>query len=239
MKFCQMSIASFAAMFVCGLLGTQAVLVGQVQTNQPQPTNESQESQEKDSNSREQSLTSDRQNSDAETFAKCLAITNQEQVKFARFAKEKTQNPDVKAYAAMLEKGHQGCLDKLGGLIAGMDKAVVEDGACSEDKVSKSVGFDFLQIHQELADQCLIDSKETLNAKAEGDFDKCFVGMQIAKHAMMQTSLTVLQRHATDDLQAFMKDSQKKNAEHMQASLRLMEKLSSNTPAKTARISKQ
>ena len=67
-----MSIASFAAMFVCGLLGTQAVLVGQVQTNQPQPTNESQESQEKDSNSREQSLTSDRQNSDAETFAKCL-----------------------------------------------------------------------------------------------------------------------------------------------------------------------
>ncbi len=90
-------------------------------------------------------------------------------------------------------------------------------------------------MHQEMSDQCLKDSKEMLSKKEGADFDACFVGMQIAKHGMMHSSLTVLQRHTTGELQGFIKTNLAKNNEHMKAATSLMEQLSDKAVARTAK----
>jgi predicted outer membrane protein len=94
---------------------------------------------------------------------------------------------------------------------------------------------DFLQMHQEMSDQCLKDSKEMLSKKEGTDFDAYFIGMEIAKHSMMHSSLTVLQRHTTGELQGFIKASLAKNDEHLKAATSLMEKLTDKSVVRTAK----
>lgn len=91
-----------------------------------------------------------------------------------------------------------------------------------EDKSSK---VDFLQLHQEISAQCLKDSKDMLTSKKGVEFDQCFVGMQIAKHASAHSTLTVLQRHSTGKLQEWIKSALEMNAQHMEAAVTLMDKL--------------
>lgn len=168
-----------------------------------------------------------------QTFAKCLTITNQEQVSISRFAKEKSTRDDVKALASTLETAHQACLEELKVIAS---KAAVEASANSPKLgTNNSSSVDFLQIHQEMADQCLKDSKEMLSKKEGIEFDKCFVGMQVAKHSMMHSSLTVLQRHTSGELQSFIKTNLERNADHLNAAMDLMEKISESTATKTAK----
>ncbi len=156
----------------------------------------------------------------------------------ARFAKEKSTNDDVKDFAATLEKAHQSCLDELKTLAASDTKKKTAVAESSLDTAKNSSNIDFLQMHQEMSDQCLKDSKEMLGEKEGAEFDKCFVAMQVAKHAMMHSSLTVLQRHTTGKLQEFVKQGLVKNDEHMLASVNLMEQLSGKAVVKTAKNSK-
>jgi predicted outer membrane protein len=168
-----------------------------------------------------------------QTFAKCLAITNQEQVLIARFAAGKATTDDVKAFAVTLEGAHQSSLDELNGLVSkGETNRVSADGR-SENAASNSSNVDFLQLHQEMSEQCLKDSEELLSKKEGIAFDKCFVGMQVAKHAAMHTNLTVLQRHASGDLQGWIKEGLAKNAQHMEAAVSLMEQLAVNDSSGT------
>lgn len=89
----------------------------------------------------------------------------------------------------------------------------------------KSAKVDFVQLQEEISAQCLKDSKEMLNSKKGVEFDQCFVGMQIAKHASAHSTLTVLQRHSTGKLQEWIKTALEMNAQHMEAAVTLMDKL--------------
>jgi predicted outer membrane protein len=193
----------------------------------------------------DQTVSVDLQTKD-QTFAKCLTITNQEQVLMARFAKDLATNPEVKDFAATLEKEHQSCVEKLNGLssqLGGNRKAPTSSNASTttftkSDKNSNLPSVDFLQLHQEMADQCLEDSKAMLNKKEGIEIDKCFVGMQIAKHAGMHSSLTVLQRHATGELQGIITQGLETNAQHMEAAIKLMEQLAKIDSTKLSRDSR-
>lgn len=48
-----------------------------------------------------------------QALASCIAIANQEEIALARLAEEKTKSKDVKEFAEMLVKDHQGFLQKL------------------------------------------------------------------------------------------------------------------------------
>jgi predicted outer membrane protein len=191
-----------------------------------------------------QAVAADSQMKD-QILAKCLTIANQEQVLIARYAKDKATHPDVKKFAATLEKEHQNRMEKLNAFSTKYgtkreatttsnppsDNNVTNTKLTSFDRNSSAV--DFLQLHQELADQCLEDSKAWLNKKEGIEIDKCFVGMQIAKHAGLQSNLTVLQRHAKGELQSMIKESLATNAKHLEAAINLMEQLEDNDSAKS------
>jgi len=55
-----------------------------------------------------------------------------------------------------------------------------------------------LSIKQEIAQECMANAKKELESKQGVDFDKCYIGMMLGKHAEMVSVLTVLQRHAQD-----------------------------------------
>ncbi len=93
----------------------------------------------------------------------------------------------------------------------------------------------FLQLHQEISTQCLKDSKEWLNSKKGVEFDQCFIGMQIAKHASCRSTLTVLQRHSTGKLQEWIKSTLVTNNKHMEAAVNLMETLAESDPSTSNR----
>lgn len=99
---------------------------------------------------------------------------------------------------------------------------------------STTVGIDMIQLQREVAQQCISDSKKYLNAKDGDEFDKCFVGMQIAKHAAMHTKLVVLGRHTSDEMKQMVTEGIQATAKHMKAAESLMAKLDdADEPAST------
>ncbi len=238
MKINRLAIASFATLLLGSSLVAQQPATNQsqnqqVQTNQGQPL----PGQPAQRTANRQQRGDDAQTKD-QTFAKCLAIANQEQVAIARFAKEKATTKEVREFAATLEKAHLSCLEQLSGIspqIGSNSNAVTKTSTTASNNSSN---VDFLQLHQEISTQCLKDSEEYLSKKEGAEFDKCFLGMEIAKHAGMQSTLTVLQRHATGKLQGLIKDGLAKNEQHMEVAVNLMEKLAANDSSKLSSSSK-
>jgi len=230
-----LTIATVATLLSAGLLTAQERLPGQPRAITPQV---------------KQSAPADSSSSKDQVLAKWLTIANQEDIAIAMFARDKLTSEKAKAFATTLAKEHQQCLDELKGLAAnGTSEKGVSENRTSEKGVSEGLasstrppvatkvasGVDFLQMHQEMSEQRLLDSKEMLSQKEGTGFDAYFVGMQIARHGMMHSKLTVLQRHSTGELQGFIVASLAKNKEHLDAATDLMEQLSGEAVAKTAK----
>ena len=191
-----------------------------------------------------------------EQLAACFALDNQEQIILAKFAQEKTKNKDVTQFVKMIAEEHQACLKKLskfapeaskeGYLVATqVEQSLPREGsplaAASPSVKTGDVtapGVDMVQLQRELAQQCIIDSQKYLSTKDGEEFDKCFVGMQIAKHASMRTKLTVSHRHTSDQLQQIVLDGIQVTEKHMKAAEDLMAKLADANSDSVAETSK-
>ncbi len=179
-------------------------------------------------------------------LAACWALDNQEEVVLAKFAQEKSKNKDVSNFAKMIAEEHQACLKKLSKFApeATRDGFLVENQAdqskSRNDSSSDAIGatnlnattsgpttsgIDMAQFQREIAQQCISDSKKYLNAKDGEEFDKCFVGMQIAKHAAMHSKLVVLQRHTSEDMRQMVSEGIQATDKHLKAAESLMAKL--------------
>jgi predicted outer membrane protein len=186
-------------------------------------------------------------------LATCLALDNQEEVILAKFAQDRIENKEVAAFAGMIVDEHQACLKKLnkfapeattegflasGGTGSNAQSALTASPAPSSasgtstgssSASSASAGADLMQLQREVAQQCIADSKEYLSKNEGAEFDACFVGMQIAKHASMHTKLKVMQRHATDEIKPLINEGIQTTAKHLKEAERLMQSISSKT----------
>lgn len=81
------------------------------------------------------------------------------------------------------------------------------------------------QLEREIAQQCLASAQEKLQDKTGAEFDKCFMGLQVAKHMTMRDKLIVFQRHASGDLKQLLATGQKKTEEHLAKAEELMKSL--------------
>ena len=135
-------------------------------------------------------------------------------------AKEARANDTKPAGQARIEKGRQ---------------PVVVDDAANPPRVKVTAGFrpgdaanqafPHALIERELAQQCLMSARETLDAKSGPEFDKCFIGHQIAMHMHMKDKLVVFQRHASGELGQLLAAGQKKTEEHLAKAEELMKTL--------------
>jgi predicted outer membrane protein len=193
-------------------------------------------------------------------LASCLAIANHEEVDIAKFAEAKAQSKDVKEFAGMIAKDHQGFLKKLEqyapeaareGLLVQTEVTTTQRGRSGESvrteaprntvsgkvqpqgepvnnpnaAVQPSQPVNFLQLHRELAQECLAEAKEGMSKKDPKEFDVCFIGHQIAKHEAMKVKLIVFQRHASSELSQIIAQGLETTEAHLKKAEKIMKKL--------------
>lgn len=87
---------------------------------------------------------------------------------------------------------------------------------------------DALGIHTEIARQCLSDAKEKLGSLENEEFDKCFMGMQVAMHQAAKSKLTVFERHASAELKEQVNQALKTTTEHLEKAEEILKGLASD-----------
>jgi predicted outer membrane protein len=175
-------------------------------------------------------------------------------VAIAKFAGDKSKNDDVRKFAKMLVSDHADFLKKLqqfapeatrDGFLeqanAGNPNGAANNANAARPNAKSQTaakppldgapqaGIDMLGLHRELAEQCLADSKAMLSKKDSDEFDECFVGFQIAKHAAMKTKLTVFERHASGELRDLFAAALKTTSDHLDHAEKLMKKLADSS----------
>ena len=158
-------------------------------------------------------------------FLGCLTQANQGEVALGRIAEQRATNNEVKAFAEQMVKDHSKMLTQLqqfapakaaaterdeGAPRRATDKAADEPAtdrapqerrAAPEGARPAAGGHDAVhaiaKINEEIHKRCLTSAMEALESKKGEEFDKCYVGMQLAAHQHMADALAVLKNHAT------------------------------------------
>jgi predicted outer membrane protein len=180
------------------------------------------------------------QNEDVKKFAQMLVQDHQEfLMKLKPFAAEVSApgylNSDVRAArttnaAPATQEGVQ----QAAATTNDTEVAPIQTTAGTQPAEGMKSGYRHLQIERELAQQCLATAKEKLGAKTGAEFDKCFVGMQIAMHMGMRSKLIVYQRHASKELAPILAAGQQKTEEHLAKAEELMKDLEQGSASTTS-----
>lgn len=182
---------------------------------------------------------------DDRSIAACVAIKNQAEVAITQFAKDKLKDEQVKEFADMLIKDHQEFLQKLQKFTPEANRANWLQGDGSSDtksgvqqatgtqgnrsgQIQQTAGttaqgqsVEMLQIHREIAQQCVMSAKEKLK-EYEDHVDACFLGLQAGKHMAMADELTVLHRHASGELKQVLAEGLEATKSHLEKAESLM-----------------
>ena len=195
-----------------------------------------------------------RHHSNDQHLATCAAIDNQTEITLAQFAESHAQSGKVKQFAQMLVRDHQQWqqeLEKFAPNAATPQQAQSNQAGAARSKIRQVAGTDAdqqdqkrvqtaggtnssapldpLQLHRELAAQCLADSQEMLTKKGKEKFDACFVGTQIVAHAASISKLKVMRRHASEDLAKVLDAGLASSEQHLEKAEALMQEISDSS----------
>jgi len=85
--------------------------------------------------------------------------------------------------------------------------------------------FNWVSVHREIADQCLQSAKKELGSKEGNEFDKCYMGMQVAAHMKMLDELKVFKNHATGELQQDIESAIDTTEHHLKDAKKIMDNI--------------
>lgn len=167
-------------------------------------------------------------NKDVDSFAKMIAEEHQSCLKkLNKFAPEASREGYLNENQVEQSRTNNNS-SSAGNRTSDQANNTAANGAANPNATNNGTptsGIDMMQLQREIAQQCISDSKKYLSTKEGDEFDKCFVGMQIAKHAAMHTKLVVLKRHTTGEMQQMVSEGIQSTEKHMKAAESLMAKL--------------
>lgn len=76
-------------------------------------------------------------------------------------------------------------------------------------------GLNFVRLKQQLGQQCVSSAQRELEQKEGEEFDKCYIGMQIAKHMQMLDTLKVFSRYASPQLDQVIEEAEQTTQDHL------------------------
>ena len=83
-----------------------------------------------------------------------------------------------------------------------------------------------ISLKEEIAQECMANGKKELESKQGVEADKCYIGMQLAKHAEMVSVLTVFQRRAQDSqFKEMLGQGLEKTQQHLEMAKGIMKQL--------------
>jgi len=86
-------------------------------------------------------------------------------------------------------------------------------------------GFNWVSVHREIAEQCLQSAKKELGSKEGNEFDKCYMGMQVAAHMKALDELKVFKNHATGQLQQDIESAIETTEHHLKDAKKIMDNI--------------
>lgn len=159
-------------------------------------------------------------------IASWLLVDNRGEIQLARLAEEKATCDEVKEFAEHLIDDHAQMVEDLQ-QVAGR----------SRTNRQQMPGLNIVRLKQQLGQQCVASAEEDLNQKDGDEFDKCFVGLQIAKHMEMLDTLKVFSRYASPELDELIEDAEQKTEEHLEHAKELIKQLEADSDSSSSRSS--
>jgi putative membrane protein len=110
---------------------------------------------------------------------------------------------------------------------AAPDRRIAADPAAGSNDL-QAVGKIMMEVHK----RCMATAMEELDSKKGDEFDKCYVGMQIAAHQKMQSELAVLKDSVnTPELRQLVMQGHETTTQHLTHAKNLMETLAKGSTA--------
>lgn len=170
-------------------------------------------------------------------IASCLLSKNQAEVEFAQMAQQQSQNPQVKEFAQMLVKDHTQLVQKLQPLAgAGQIDAQRQIGQAGGQ--NDALG-QLATIEKAIGERCKENFREELQQKQGSEFDKCYVGSQIAGHMHSVAALEVLQQQGPGQVKQLAQEALPKVQQHLDHAKQLMKQLEGETTSSTNQAERQ
>lgn len=176
-------------------------------------------------------------------MASCLVHDNQAEVALGRMAQDKAEHGAVKKFASMMVDDHQQFLSKLqkyapntgelshsqadgasrnGGEVRNNPNQANNPNAQPIAGQPNDLASDVARMQQELAQQCLSDAQAKLSKEDGDEFDKCYMGMQIAMHSGMKSKLAVFSRHASGEFKQLIDQGMQTTSAHLEKAESIM-----------------
>jgi predicted outer membrane protein len=83
----------------------------------------------------------------------------------------------------------------------------------------------FLNVLDEVAQQCQQSMTRELNSKQGAEFDRCYIGSQVMAHMKMVDALTVFEKHASPELQQVLQEGLQTTKQHLSEAKQIADRL--------------
>lgn len=193
-------------------------------------------------------------------LASWLLVDNRGEIQLARLAQERASSDDVKEFAKKVIDDHSKLVEELqqfAGLGRGMPQENSEyetandGGRLSQTNTrgnqqyrqsytasgrgnQQPGGLNLVRLKQQLGQQCLASAERELEQKDGAEFDKCYIGMQIAKHMEMLDTLRVFSRYASPQLDELIEQAEPTTQDHLEHAMHLIKQLEKENGSDTS-----
>ena len=93
---------------------------------------------------------------------------------------------------------------------------------------------EFITLKKEMGEQCLQSAQKELGAKKGWEFDKCYITSQVMAHQHMHDALTVMERHAGQELRQAITQAKETTQQHLEEAKTIAQKFDGKAGEKEA-----
>jgi len=174
-------------------------------------------------------------------LASWLMVDNRGEIQLARLAEQNASCDDVKDFARQMIDDHAKMVEQLQ-QFAGFgqrrtgrsaddeqeesyDRGQYQQANVSSRGLPQPGGLNFNRLKQQLGQQCVTSAHRELQRKDGDEFDKCYIGMQLAMHMQMLDTLKVFSRYASPQLDEIIEQAEQTTQEHLEHAKHLIKQL--------------
>lgn len=168
-------------------------------------------------------------------LASWLTVDNRGEIALAELAREKASNSDVREFAETMIDEHSKMVEQLqpftGVQPAGArSRRRAPQSGEGNNREGQSLNrgqgqLNLVRLKQQLGQQCVSSASEELGQKEGDEFDKCYIGMQIAMHMQMLDTLKVFAHYASEDLDQLIEEAEDTTEQHLEHAKDLIKQL--------------
>jgi len=156
------------------------------------------------------------------------------EIEISKWAESKCTNDECREFTQRMVRDHTpGCeeMKRLAGNLATHGQGQSGRAAAGGHQGQ----LDWVAIKHQIGEQCLASLKKELGQKQGAEFDKCFMGHQIAAHMKVIDELKVLRNYASSDLQQKLDKEVQGAEQHLQLAKQIEHKLKENPSERVSR----